>query len=146
MNTHIYVLPPAYIAAVESAGGGPSGFPMPEWLTEAASSSMDKMGTSLEILPISTPGVLEVAPKFMANGLPQPIVISPLATTRAAIDLDIIGTFRNCPDVDIVLSYAGGTLPHIGMRTLLIRQQIDLRYQAIGLRRASPPTAHILTS
>lgn len=62
------------------------------------------------------PGVLAVEPKFIASGLPQPIVDYPLATTRAAVDLVMTGTFRRCPDVDIILSHAGGTLPFVGQR------------------------------
>lgn len=62
------------------------------------------------------PGVLAVEPKFIASGLPQPIVDYPLATTRAAVDLVVTGTFRRCPNVDIILSHAGGTLPFVGQR------------------------------
>jgi 6-methylsalicylate decarboxylase len=64
------------------------------------------------------PGVLAVEPKFIASGLPQPVVDYPLATTRAAVDLVMTGTFRRCPDVDIILSHAGGTLPFVGQRAI----------------------------
>lgn len=60
----------------------------------------------------------DFSPRFIGGFLPQPIVDYPLATTRAAVDLVFTGTLRSCPDVDIILSHAGGTLPFIGMRAL----------------------------
>jgi predicted TIM-barrel fold metal-dependent hydrolase len=64
------------------------------------------------------PGVVDVVPKFIGNGLPQPILDYPLATTRAAVDLVISRTFRNHPDIDIILSHAGGALPFLASRVL----------------------------
>lgn len=63
--------------------------------------------------PTTLPGV---EPTFLAGGLPQPIVDFPLATTRAAVDFVFSGRFGECPDVDVILSHAGGTLPYIGSR------------------------------
>lgn len=57
-------------------------------------------------------------PRFIGDFLPQPVVDYPLATTRAAVDLVFTGTMRSCPDVDIILSHAGGTLPFIGQRAI----------------------------
>ncbi|PVH71101.1 hypothetical protein DL98DRAFT_553800 [Cadophora sp. DSE1049] len=65
------------------------------------------------------PGVLDVKPKFIGNGIPQPIIDYPLATTRAAVDLVVTGTVRTCPDVDIILSHAGGTPPFLGSRAIV---------------------------
>ncbi|KAM5356969.1 hypothetical protein ACJ41O_003615 [Fusarium nematophilum] len=62
------------------------------------------------------PSVLEVEPHLIGPGIPQPIVDYPLATTRAATDLVMTGTIRACPDVDIILSHAGGTIPYVGSR------------------------------
>lgn len=64
------------------------------------------------------PTSMDVKPKFIAGFLPQPIVDYPLATTRAAVDLVMTGTVRSCPDVDIILSHAGGTLPFVGARAI----------------------------
>lgn len=66
------------------------------------------------------PTILDVEPKFIGGdpGLPQPILDYPLATTRAAVDLIITGTVRACPDVDFILSHAGGALPFVGTRAL----------------------------
>lgn len=66
------------------------------------------------------PTILDVTPKFIGGepGLPQPILDYPLATTRAAVDLIFTGTVRACPDVDFILSHAGGALPFVGTRAL----------------------------
>lgn len=60
----------------------------------------------------------ELKPGFIAGFLPQPIIDFPQNTTRAAVDLVLTGTVRACPDVDIILSHAGGTLPFLGARAL----------------------------
>lgn len=64
------------------------------------------------------PSVLDVTPFFIGPSIPQPIVDYPLATTRAAVDLVMTGTVRACPDVDIILSHAGGTIPFIATRAI----------------------------
>ncbi|KAJ4111170.1 hypothetical protein NW760_006098 [Fusarium oxysporum] len=64
------------------------------------------------------PSVLDVEPRLIGPGIPQPIVDYPLATTRAATDLVMTGTIRACPDIDIVLSHAGGTIPFVGGRAI----------------------------
>lgn len=60
----------------------------------------------------------ELKPGFIGGFLPQPIVDFPQNTTRAATDIVLTGTVRACPDVDIILSHAGGTLPFLGARVL----------------------------
>jgi hypothetical protein len=47
VDTHFHALPPAYLAAVEAAGGDPSGYPSPDWSLDAAVKSMDALGTSV---------------------------------------------------------------------------------------------------
>lgn len=56
--------------------------------------------------------------RFIGGFLPQPIVDFPQDTTRAAVDLVVTGTLRASPDVDVVLSHAGGTLPYVAARAL----------------------------
>lgn len=79
------------------------------------------------------PTILDVQPKFIGGdpGLPQPILDYPLATTRAAVDLIVTGTVRACPDIDIILSHAGGALPFVGTRALgsLMMPQLASRFQ-----------------
>ncbi|KAH7029922.1 uncharacterized protein B0I36DRAFT_291733 [Microdochium trichocladiopsis] len=64
------------------------------------------------------PGTLTVAPKFIASSLAQPIVDYPLATTRTAVDLVMTQTMRRCPDVDVILSHAGGAVPFLAGRAI----------------------------
>jgi predicted TIM-barrel fold metal-dependent hydrolase len=64
------------------------------------------------------PGVLAVAPEFVASSLPQPIIDYPIATTRTAVDLVMTRTLHRFPDVDIILSHAGGTIPFIAERAI----------------------------
>lgn len=64
------------------------------------------------------PGFLQVTPTFIGAGIPQPIVDYPLATTRAAVDLVMTGTVRACPDVEFILSHAGGTVPYLAGRAI----------------------------
>ncbi|KUI68199.1 2-amino-3-carboxymuconate-6-semialdehyde decarboxylase [Cytospora mali] len=73
---------------------------------------------SYKALVFLHPTNVDFSPKFIAGFLPQPIVDFPIATTRAAVDLVMTGTVRSCPDVDIILSHAGGALPFIGARAI----------------------------
>lgn len=66
------------------------------------------------------PTFVTIEPKFIAGWLPQPIVDFPQNTTRTATDLIVSGRFQECPEVDIILSHAGGTLPYISARFLEI--------------------------
>jgi predicted TIM-barrel fold metal-dependent hydrolase len=48
--------------------------------------------------------------------LPQPMIDYPHETTRAAVDLIVSGTLSAHPNVKIILSHAGGTLPYLALR------------------------------
>jgi predicted TIM-barrel fold metal-dependent hydrolase len=48
--------------------------------------------------------------------LPQPLIDYPQETTRTAADLVLSGTRAAFPDVKIILSHAGGTLPFLAHR------------------------------
>lgn len=52
----------------------------------------------------------------MNASLPQPIIDFPHETTRTAVDLITSGTIRSHPNVKIILSHAGGTLPYLALR------------------------------
>ncbi|ROW05411.1 hypothetical protein VSDG_00625 [Cytospora chrysosperma] len=73
---------------------------------------------SYKALALLHPTTVDFCPRLIGGFLPQPIVDFPVATTRAAADLVFSGTLRSCPDVDIILSHAGGVLPFIGARTV----------------------------
>lgn len=48
--------------------------------------------------------------------LPQPMIDYPHETTRTAVDLIASGTTRSHPNVKVILSHAGGTLPYLAQR------------------------------
>ncbi|KAI8144090.1 hypothetical protein BJV82DRAFT_667928 [Fennellomyces sp. T-0311] len=58
----------------------------------------------------------EITPMNVAGHLAQPIIDYPFGTTRAAADLLLTGRFNECPEVDIILSHAGGVLPYLATR------------------------------
>jgi len=47
IDTHLHALPQAYIDAVVTNGGDPSGFPTPSWSIDAAVASMDSLNISI---------------------------------------------------------------------------------------------------
>ncbi|KAF5539114.1 2-amino-3-carboxymuconate-6-semialdehyde decarboxylase [Fusarium mexicanum] len=223
IDTHLHVLPPAFAAAIDAAGGDPTGYGTPDWTLEGMMASMERTSTDIAsltgIMSASAPGVqiagtgqaardlartvneylatsatesayanrlgffgvlpdwrdingtlaeidflystqrlcngvmvfttygdmllgnplflpiwqklqdykalvflhpdsLSVGPKFIAGGLPQLIIDFPLAPARTAVDLIMTKTLRRLPDIDIILSHAGGTLPFIASRAL----------------------------
>lgn len=63
------------------------------------------------------PGVADIKPFFIADFLPQPVVDYPQQTTRAAVDLVLRGVRSSTPNVVVILSHAGGTLPYLAERT-----------------------------
>jgi 6-methylsalicylate decarboxylase len=57
------------------------------------------------------------ADKGLSNpALPQPMIDYPHETTRTACDLITSGTIRDHPNVKIILSHGGGTLPYLALR------------------------------
>ncbi|KAI8683375.1 Amidohydro-rel domain-containing protein [Fusarium keratoplasticum] len=64
------------------------------------------------------PSVLDVEPHLIGPAIPQPVIDYPLATTRAATDLVMAGRLQACPDIDIILSHAGGAVPYVGSRAI----------------------------
>ena len=48
--------------------------------------------------------------------LPQPIIDYTHETTRAAVDLITSDTMRKHPNIKVILSHAGGTLPYLALR------------------------------
>ncbi|KAI9274588.1 hypothetical protein BDA99DRAFT_533214 [Phascolomyces articulosus] len=58
----------------------------------------------------------DIKPKYIAGNLPQPLIEYPFGTTRTAADLLMTGRFGQCPNIDIILSHAGGVLPYLATR------------------------------
>jgi 6-methylsalicylate decarboxylase len=64
------------------------------------------------------PSGLDVKLALVGGFLPQYAVDFLWSTTRAAIDLVVTGTMAASPDIDVILSHAGGAVPYVGTRAL----------------------------
>ena len=47
VDSHIHVLPPQYVYAINEAGGDPSGYPTPAWSLAATIESMNQIDTDI---------------------------------------------------------------------------------------------------
>lgn len=56
-DTHIHAIPPDYAAALQEAGGDPSGFPTPDWSVQGTFNSLDTTHSTRAVLSISAPGI-----------------------------------------------------------------------------------------
>ena len=66
----------------------------------------------------------------LVNGkLPQPIIDYPHETGRTATDLIMSGAMRRYPNVRIILSHAGGTLPYLAARAANVLYDYNLSDQ-----------------
>ncbi|KAG6365903.1 hypothetical protein INS49_000079 [Diaporthe citri] len=80
--------------------------------------------------------VVFVHPTHSANtdlvspALPQPVIDYPHETTRAAVDLITSNTVRDHPNVKIILSHAGGTLPYLATRAAHLLADAHLSAQS----------------
>lgn len=72
--------------------------------------SLNKLKAVVFIHPSETPTT--TVDRYM----PQPLIDYPQETTRAASDLVLTGARASFPDVKIILSHAGGTLPFLAQR------------------------------
>ncbi|KAI1759581.1 2-amino-3-carboxymuconate-6-semialdehyde decarboxylase [Hypoxylon sp. FL1150] len=217
IDTHIHVLTPSYVKALDEHGGDPSGWGTPSWTLEECVRFSDTVGASFSVLSVTTPGAgllgptkagrklartlneevweicrqrkgrfgyfaslpdfndvegtldeikhifeteknangvvvmtsygdrllgdekfkpiwnaldsykalvfvhpgpLKITPEKIGGFLPQPVLDFPLATTRAAVSLIVSGIVTMSPNVDIILSHAGGALPYVGQRAI----------------------------
>ncbi|CDH53054.1 amidohydrolase 2 [Lichtheimia corymbifera JMRC:FSU:9682] len=224
IDTHIHVITKSYQAAVDAAGGDPSGYPMPTWTEASCLEFMESVKIQRAILSVTAPGpsiagngaegrklarkmndevadivrqypdrmsyfastpdwtdvqgtldeldhifnhhtkaravgvvvmtsygkrllgdplfnpiwdklnaykaivfihpsAVAIEPQFVSGNLPQPMIDYPHATTRTAVDLLFSGRFNACPDVDVILSHAGGELPFLAERALMAVRQ-----------------------
>ncbi|KAI0106730.1 2-amino-3-carboxymuconate-6-semialdehyde decarboxylase [Daldinia grandis] len=64
------------------------------------------------------PAALNITPEKVGGWLPPQVIDFPHATTRAAVSLLVSGIATACPNVDIILSHAGGTVPFIAQRAI----------------------------
>ncbi|KAJ5359811.1 hypothetical protein N7517_009002 [Penicillium concentricum] len=83
------------------------------------------------IHPTNTASDAQNKPEMVNAKLPQPIIDYPHETCRTAVDLITSGTISKNPDVKIILSHGGGTLP------ILATRAANLLYDA-GLTDITP--------
>ncbi|KAI9004963.1 hypothetical protein DFJ74DRAFT_742231 [Hyaloraphidium curvatum] len=67
IDTHIHVIPPSYRAALDVAGGDPSGWPTPEWTPESCLSFMDSVGIHFAVLSVTSPGPAILGPTALGR-------------------------------------------------------------------------------
>ena len=73
--------------------------------------ALDARGSTLFVHPTS--------PACMAAiglGLIAPVIEYPFETTRFVVDLLCAGVLQRCPDLNVILSHGGGTLPLLAQR------------------------------
>ncbi|KIW05963.1 uncharacterized protein PV09_03148 [Verruconis gallopava] len=56
--------------------------------------------------------------------MPQPMIDYPHETTRAAMDMILMGTRQKFPKTTVILSHAGGTLPYLISRVITPLKQV----------------------
>ncbi|OTB17254.1 hypothetical protein K445DRAFT_315893 [Daldinia sp. EC12] len=76
------------------------------------------------------PVALDITPEKVGGYLPPQIIDFTHATTRAAVSLVVSGIITACPNVDIILSHAGGTTPFIAQRALDLLSDPTLQAQS----------------
>ncbi|OAA53252.1 Amidohydrolase 2 [Cordyceps fumosorosea ARSEF 2679] len=62
IDTHIHVLTPSYLAALDEAGGDPSGWATPNWTLEECVRFSDTIGSSFSVLSVTAPGPAILGP------------------------------------------------------------------------------------
>ncbi|OAQ75853.1 2-amino-3-carboxymuconate-6-semialdehyde decarboxylase [Purpureocillium lilacinum] len=62
IDTHIHVLTPSYLAALDEAGGDPSGWATPNWTLEECVRFSDTIGSSFSVLSVTAPGPALLGP------------------------------------------------------------------------------------
>ncbi|KAF8592289.1 hypothetical protein K439DRAFT_398575 [Ramaria rubella] len=62
------------------------------------------------------PAAVNIVPHQVAPIVSQPIIDYPQQTTRTAVDLVFTGTLRAHPNLKLILSHVGGTLPYLADR------------------------------
>lgn len=63
IDTHFHIVLPCFIAAIQAAGGDPSGWHLPAWTPTTALAAMEDLGISKSILSNTSPG-----PAIAGNG------------------------------------------------------------------------------
>ncbi|KAM3432861.1 hypothetical protein NHJ13734_006712 [Beauveria thailandica] len=62
IDTHIHVLPPSYLKALDENGGDPSGWKTPNWTLKECVRFSDTIGASFSVLSVTAPGPAILGP------------------------------------------------------------------------------------
>ncbi|ETS73025.1 hypothetical protein PFICI_15200 [Pestalotiopsis fici W106-1] len=62
IDTHIHVLTPSYLKALDESGGDPSGWATPSWTLEECVRFSDTIGASFSVLSVTAPGPAILGP------------------------------------------------------------------------------------
>ncbi|KII95298.1 hypothetical protein PLICRDRAFT_128971 [Plicaturopsis crispa FD-325 SS-3] len=81
------------------------------------------------------PTTIDITPSFIGGIVPTPVFDFPHGTTRAAVDLVVTKTLETHPNVKIILSHDGGTLPFILPRALTLFDAAPLGIDAADFKR-----------
>ncbi|KII86655.1 hypothetical protein PLICRDRAFT_163877 [Plicaturopsis crispa FD-325 SS-3] len=81
------------------------------------------------------PTSLDIAPALIGSSVPQPVFDYPQATTRAAVDLVVTKTLTTHPNVKVILSHAGGTLPFLLPRATSLFEAAPLGIDSADFQR-----------
>ncbi|KAF1734545.1 2-amino-3-carboxymuconate-6-semialdehyde decarboxylase [Beauveria bassiana] len=69
IDTHIHVLPPSYLKALDENGGDPSGWKTPNWTLEECVRFSDTIGASFSVLSVTAPGPAILGPTEKGRSL-----------------------------------------------------------------------------
>lgn len=100
-DTHIHAVPPIYAAALQKAGGDPSGFQTPNWTVQGTFESLKTTGSAKAVLSISAPGIPILGTGEAARELCRKtnIYLAKLADTHPH-KLDFFGALPDWRDVN----------------------------------------------
>ncbi|KAK1760150.1 hypothetical protein QBC47DRAFT_366524 [Echria macrotheca] len=97
---------------------GPNGTYLGNAAVEPVWKELDRRGATVFVHPTHPVNTELVNPL-----MPQPVVDYPHETTRTALDMITSRTLTKYPNVKVVLSHAGGTLPFLASRVLTLMMQ-----------------------
>ncbi len=103
---------------------------------------LDKRGATVFVHPTHPANPEPINPY-----LPLPLVDFPHETTRAAMDMITSRTLKRYPNVKIILSHAGGTLPFLVSRVLSVHEILGACSIVAGRlhsRRGAPGSSRVL--
>ncbi|KAF4498450.1 2-amino-3-carboxymuconate-6-semialdehyde decarboxylase [Fusarium agapanthi] len=98
IDAHLHILPPAFAAAIDAAGGDPTGCGTPDWTFEGMMSSMERTSTDIGIMSVSAPGVQIAGTGQAARDLARTLNEYLAMTATESAYADRLGFFGVFPD------------------------------------------------